>query len=111
MENKIVINGQEFALSSLRCKHLRQISQILQDITSAPPKGVFSEVEKWMPFIAESIKVKTPDFNSALLDELTLQEFTDTWNNVVALSGITVVPKANTQSSTETTETTPPIVM
>ena len=104
MENSITINGTKFELSSLRCKHLRQISEILQNAVSTPPKGVFSEVEKWMPFIAESIKVKTPDFNSTLLDELTLQEFTDTWNNIVAMSGITVVPKA-------TTETVPPTVM
>ena len=107
MENSITINGTTFQLSSLRCKHLRQISQILQDSATTPAKGVFSEVEKWMPFIAESIKVKTPDFNSTLLDELTLQEFTDTWNAIVAMSGITVVPKAEQPA----TETKPPIVM
>lgn len=107
MENSITINGTKFELSALRCKHLRQISEILQSTATTPPKGVFSEVEKWMPFIAESIKVKTPDFNQTLLDELTLQEFTDTWNNIVAISGITVVHKADIPS----TETKPPIVM
>src|SRR5208282_917836 len=109
MENSITINGTKFELSSLRCKHLRQISEILQGSSTTPPKGVFSEVEKWMPFIAESIKVKTPDFNATLLDELTLQEFTDTWNNIVAMSGITVVNKSNLQ--TTTAETIPPTVM
>lgn len=98
-ENTITINGTTFELSSLKCKHLRQISEILQSGSLAPAKGVFAEVEKWMPFIAESIKVKTPDFNTQLLDELTLQEFTDTWNNIVAISGIKVVPGAGRETA------------
>ena len=93
MVDQVTINGVSYELSPLRCKHLREISEILSKGTLAPAKGVYSEVEKWMPYIAASIKTKKPDFDATLLDELTLQEFTDTWNSVIGISGIKVVSK------------------
>lgn len=87
--NSVTINGQSYELSPLRCKHLKQISALLtQDTQIVPGKGVYAEIEKWMPFIAQSIKIKNPTFDEALLDELTLQEFQDTWNAVVQMSSI-----------------------
>lgn len=92
MSDVAVINGQSYLLSPLRCKHLRIISEKLAAGASMP-KGVYSEIEQWMPFIGDSIQVNTPNFDRALLDEMTLQEFTDSWNTLVSISGIKVVTK------------------
>lgn len=88
----VTINGTEYELSPLRCKHLREISETLAAGTPAP-KGVYAEIMQWSKYIGESIKTKSPNFDFELLGELTLQEFTDTWNLVVAISGIKVVSK------------------
>jgi hypothetical protein len=96
---KLTINGTDYELSPLRCKHLKEISAILKNGITAPTKDVYSEIEKWMPYIADSIKVKTPTFDASLLDEMTLQEFTDTWNAIVALSGIKVISNSVTDVS------------
>jgi len=95
-DSTVVINGTTYILSPLRCKYLRQISEVLASGTLAPTKGIYTEIEKFMPYIAASIKEKVPTFDQALLDELTLQEFMDTWTQVVAISGIRVVPKEET---------------
>lgn len=93
-EAKVTINGTEYQLSPLRCKHLREISKMLSDgLANVPTKGVYAEIEKWTPYIGDSIRVKSTSFDDVLLGELTLQEFTDTWNALVGISGIKVVSK------------------
>lgn len=103
-ENSVTINGKTYPLSSLRCKHLRQITKILSEGRSG--QG-FSDIEKWMPFIAESIKIQSPNFNPEELDELTLQEFSDTWETIVKISGVKLVRGEVTpvQRTTSTGET------
>ena len=104
-EANVTINGTVYPLSPLRCKHLRAISASLADGSmSVKPRGVYSEIEKLMPYILDSVRVGTPLFDPALLDELTLQEFIDTWNALVAMSGIKVVSKEPVfQSAPEST--------
>lgn len=101
-ETTVTINGTEYTLSPLRCKHLREISEQLQNGALNAPKGVYSEIARWMPYITTSIKIKSPDIPNDLVDELTLQEFTDTWEKILQLSGIKVVPKGEQAPATTT---------
>jgi len=100
-EQKVTIEGKEYILSPLRCKHLRQISAILRE---QPTGGLFSAIERWMPFVSDSIKIKTPDFDPALIEEMTLQEFNDVWKKIIEISGIALSPKGEQKPMESTGE-------
>jgi hypothetical protein len=86
------IQGQVYEIGPLKCKHLRQISVILKD-KSAQTATDFSSVERWMPFVFDSLKLKNADITQDLLDNMTLQEFNDTWEKIVAISGVSVIKR------------------
>jgi hypothetical protein len=88
----VSINDQTFLLTPLKCKHLRTISSILRD-KSAQTATDFSSVERWMPFVFDSLHAKHPDFTQEMLDDMTLQEFNDTWEKIVAISGVSLAKK------------------
>lgn len=60
-------------------------------LTEDTPTGSYSDLDRWSPFVASSIKIEHPEFESVLLEELTLEELTQTWNNIIRISGIKVV--------------------
>lgn len=96
MEDKVTINGTEYAISPLRCKHLREISKLVKD-ESIKKSTDFTAVEKWMPFIFDAIRSKNPEFTQAILDEATLQEFNDAWKKIVEISGVQMVKVGETK--------------
>jgi hypothetical protein len=112
----VTINEQEFEVSPLRCKHLRTISKILRD-KSAQTATDFSSVERWMPFVLDSLQIKHKDFTQDKLDEMTLQEFNDTWEKIVAISGVQLAGKGETKpvvkvlSGSESTDESLPAVV
>lgn len=85
----VTINNTDYTLSPLRCKHLKKIQEVLAQ--GVKGKGVYAELERWVPFIGDSIRATTPSFQDSLLEELTLQEFTDTWQAIIGMSGIKLV--------------------
>jgi len=91
VDRKVTINEKEYEISPLRCKHLRTISKILRDRTQTTTD--FSSVERWMPFVLESLQIKHKEFTQEMLDEMTLQEFNDTWERIVAVSGVQLASK------------------
>ncbi len=99
MNNKVKLNNQEYTVSPLKCKHLRKISELVK--SGLASTGTFSDLEQFAPFILDSVKVNHPDFTEDLIYESTLQEVLDTWNTIVAISGIEFKPgeKAPTAAS------------
>lgn len=89
---KVTIDGKAYLVGPLRCKHLRQISKLLKD-KSQQNTTDFTSVERWMPFVLDAIKSKNPEFKEETLDEMTLQEFNDTWNLIVGISGVQLTAK------------------
>jgi hypothetical protein len=71
-------------------KHLKKISLLLKESSPADIVGVAS-IERWLPFILESLRTYQVDFPQEELDEMTLQEFHDTWNTIAQVSGIKIV--------------------
>lgn len=98
---KVEFNGKSFEISQLRAKHLRRISAILEERAKTPPKGLFSEMEQFFPFIAESIQVHNPDFKVEELDEMTLGEFNDIWTKIIQFSGVQLVGKGEQTPTSE----------
>src|SRR3954468_13819504 len=84
IDNKVNIDGKEYEVSKLRCKHLRQLSLLVKE----PPGKGFEIIDRYMPYLFESLKIKNPSITMEVLDELELQEFSDAWKKVVALSGV-----------------------
>lgn len=95
--NKVTINGKSYELSPLRCKHLKRISELVAQAIPDDKAGVYGVIEKWMPFILDSIKVNTPDFPESELQEMTLVEFNLAWASLVSISGIEVTTKGESK--------------
>lgn len=93
-DDQVVINGTTYTLSSLRIKHLKEISKM---IASPGSGGLIDKLSSWSKFMDFSIRQNQPNFDAALLDELTLTEMLDLWTKVQNLSGIQVTPKGETQ--------------
>lgn len=92
MDTKVTINSKEYEISPLRCKHLRQVSAILKEQKENPISTLgFSSIDTWMPFIYDSLRIKNLDFKREELDEMTLTEFSTTWDKIVKLSGVTII--------------------
>lgn len=98
-KTSVTINGTEYQLSPLLCKHLKQITQLLNDTSTRI--AVYADLERWMPFVVASIKMKHPEVPDEITGEMTMQQFTDCWNDVLALSGIVLVPKGGEKPKEE----------
>lgn len=81
----VVINKQTIELSPLNCGQLKRVTALL---TSGKPIGGFAAVERWLPFILESIQILNPNYTEADLDKMTMLEFTPVLNKLVEISGI-----------------------
>jgi hypothetical protein len=90
--NKVRVNGKEYVISPLKCKHLRKISEILSQTTEAP-QGAYGEIAKWLPFILASVQVEQPNVTIEELEEMTLQDFTDIWLAITEISGYKMVKR------------------
>lgn len=97
MDNKVTFAGREFELSPLRLKHLRRISKQIEETGASPRTPTFSDLDKWLPYIGDSISVIHQDFDRNLLDEMTIEEFGTVWQKILAVSGFKVVPKGEAQ--------------
>lgn len=94
VKNKVMICGTEYTISKLKCKHLRDIDVILKDFkalrTSGRIPGLYDTLQKWMPFIIESIQVHNKEFGQEIIDEMTMDELVTVWNQLLSYSGITL---------------------
>lgn len=100
MRKTVTIDRRVYVLSPLRCKHMRQISDILSEQAHLS-NSMFDELERWTPFILASIRIEHPAILPELLDEMTLDEFNNTWNAIISISGIKVVKSAEKNQSTD----------
>lgn len=91
--DKVLINGKEYKISKLRCKHLRQLSEVLavakEEKAKGEAPGLYASLERWMPFIIDSIKVNHPEFGQAEVDDMTMDEVLYVWNAITAYSSVT----------------------
>jgi len=81
----VTINGVDYRFSKLRCKHLKKITEMLQEKKN---RGIYEELERWMPLIGDSIRYENKDFSDDTLQEATLDEIANAWKTIVASSGI-----------------------
>lgn len=103
-DRMVTINGKQYELSPLKMKALKEISRILTGTSMETlKKGVYDSLERWSPFIVDSIKVKSPDFKVEELEEATLQEFMDAWQKLGEISGIKLVNKGETKPTAGST--------
>ena len=88
----ITIGEKSYQISPLKLKQVREISNILQARMKNPDwnkdQSPFVEIETWLPFLLQSLKVHNPDVTQEVLEDMTLTEFTEAWNVVVNESGI-----------------------
>lgn len=91
--SSIKIGSSEYELAPLRLKHLRKISKQIQETGSSPRTPTFADLDKWLPYIGDSIEVGSKDFDRSILDEMTLQEFTEAWTTLLNVSGFKIVAK------------------
>lgn len=104
---KVKINGKEYEVSPLKVKHLRRISSILSE--NKQVLGTFNSIERFVPFMLESIQVRNPNFTEDDLSEASLQELLDAWEVIVKSSGIKFIsgeprPAEKVNSSEQSTE-------
>lgn len=85
----VKINEKEYEISPLKIKHLRRISDVL--IETRNEAGLFKSIERWIPFIFESIKARNPKFTEEEMAEATLDEVSQAWDNLVKISGIKLI--------------------
>ena len=92
MNVTIVLGGKEFQAAPLRLRQVREISQILSQRAANPTKavGYAADVQCWVPFMVEALKINHPDITSDAVEEATLQEFNDAWTAIVSNSGVTI---------------------
>ncbi len=90
---KITIGTNEYELSPLKIKHLRKISKQIEETSSSPRKPSFADLDKWTPFILDSITVIHQDAKMEVLDEMTLEEFGAAWTALLNISGFKIVSK------------------
>ena len=88
--SSITINGQSYEVSPLRCKHLRTITEML---TRPQPSALWASLERWLPYIKDSIVVKNPQFKESELDEMTIEELNSARLTILQVSGIILVDK------------------
>ena len=91
MEDTVTINGKNYKAGKLRCKHLRQVSTIIKEMKDHKNPGTFDMIDSYMPFILDSLREYDPKVTISDLDEMTLQEFNDTWAVIIAISGVQLV--------------------
>ena len=100
--NKVKINDVEYEISPLKMKHLRRISEMVsegKDMRNA----TFTDLDRWVTFMADSIKEKNPSFTEDMLGDLTMTGFAELWKSIIEISGIRFVPKGEanpTETST-----------
>lgn len=85
----VKINGKEYQIHPLKVKHLRRITEIMKENQKSP--GLFVSLDRWSPFILESIQVYNPNFTEDDLSEATLNELMTAWDTIVQESGIKFV--------------------
>lgn len=93
MNIAITVGGIQYQASPLRLKHLRQINDMLEKGIS-PPKSVFEDLNPWMPFVVDCIKINHPEFTADMLDDMTAQEFYDAWMAIASNSGVKLTGEA-----------------
>ena len=103
MQKRVVINGEAYRLSPLRCKQLREIAELLLegDLTY----NAYETIEEWLPFVLESLKVKHPDVSPKLIEELTIEEFNSILATVISISGIKLTSKNENKEEEEERKT------
>lgn len=97
---KVKINNVEYEISPLRMKHLKRITTLL---SSTAPSGIYADLERWFPFILDSIKEKNASFNEEILQEATMDEINLAWAAIVNISGIVIRTKVGETKPTTTT--------
>ena len=100
MEDFVVIDGNQYAVAPLKCKHLREVSEILRSTKTSVPTSVYEDIDRWTPFVLYSIQKKNPDFTKELLEDATLTEFLEAWQTIISISGIRVVQNAGELTAT-----------
>jgi hypothetical protein len=90
VKDRVVIAGQEYTISPLRLKHLREISEL---VAKPAPTAAYQNLARFFPYIVASIKEKAPEFSESLLDEATLDEVSNAWTMILEFSGIKIVSK------------------
>lgn len=95
----ITIAEKEYIVSPLRCKHLKEITKLLADSSKRVTTNTYADIDRWMPFMLDSLRFKNPDIDENILGEMTLQEFQDGWGEIVRISGIKVVNKGGEAQS------------
>lgn len=81
----VKINEKEYEFAPLKVKHLRRMIALLSEKKDS---GLFKMLDRWSPFVFESIKAKNPDFKEDELNEATLEELSAAWDTIVKASGI-----------------------
>lgn len=104
VDNVVVIDGTSYTLAPLQMRHLREISTLLQNVESAKG-GIIGALDRWMPYIRYSLKKNNPDFKDEMLDELTLEQFTEVWYKVTKVSGVTFTEKGEQKPKAVSTST------
>lgn len=94
MENKIIkVAGKEYEASPLRMKHLKRLTEMMNE---PRPKDIYSVLSRWFPFIFASISDLNSEFKSEQVDEMTSQEVNDAVVVIAELSGIKMVSSGET---------------
>ena len=102
----ITINEKSYEVSPLRCKHLRQITE---ELSRPQPTALWPTLQRWLPYIKDSVLVKYPEFKEPELEEMTIMEVNQAWATILEVSGIQMVDKKSGEApptvSTGTTST------
>lgn len=95
MYKQITINNQLYKISPLKCKHLREITEVL--LLKEPNNNLLSLIEHWGSFIYESLKVKHPEVTRDFVENLTLEQVKELQNSVLEISGIKFVSNSESK--------------
>ena len=92
MYKKIVIDSKIYRLSPLKCKSLKQISELMSEGELSSDEAR-ETIENWTPFVLASLRIEHPNVTKDLVEELTLEEFNSVLTSVISLSGIKLTTK------------------
>lgn len=102
MPDTMNFNGKEYKFAPLRCKHLKRMGQILKETKENPEATTYEGVDRWMPFIFDSLKENHPDVKLEDLEEMTLAQFTEAWQIVTAISGVSFIQRGEPKAVVST---------
>lgn len=89
MNVPVTIGGKPYQAAPLRLKHLRSINDILKSGVPAPKSG-YEDIERWMPYVFDCIKVNHENLTMEIFDDMTAQEFHDAWKAIVENSSVKI---------------------